>query len=451
MSGSFALVETAGISLYFTISNATEELYVFENYPQRVVIAIALCIVTTVGIIGNGLVVMSILCSRKLRSPTNWFVVNLSVADFVTCLFLPFDIVAMLAREGWPLVDWLCTVTGTVTLTCLGTSVVTLALIANCRWYHLTHSPYHFYVHYRLRNICIMVTMSWVYPFLLVIIPHVAGLVHLGYSENYKTCQQDTTLPNSDYYSLIPAFGVIMPVFFAIVIIYLRIFRFIERHNKFMKKRLNASDDNGSRCSDGKVENVNNASRKSDAYSNNNCKDTEKIIDLQLSSGNISHSHVFTNSAYFEEKSDVTMEKSDAHQSERSSPSPRKDNACCSQPVDVSPRQSVPPEPQLSKCSSSLSRKSSRSESHHHIAVTKRLVLVVFTFFVCMFPFALCMMIPNSDPAIPWANLLVVANSCINPILYAWTMPAFRRVMKNILLCRFRDIPEPVQSLRNCL
>ncbi|XP_030830297.1 C5a anaphylatoxin chemotactic receptor 1-like [Strongylocentrotus purpuratus] len=113
-----------------TNRSSDTDLFVFEDYNQRIAIAIILCIIFIVGAIGNTLVITAVGLSRKLRSSTNWLVVNLGCSDLLTCLSLPFNVVALLSRDGWPLPGWICAANSAVILVCLGASVMTLALIA---------------------------------------------------------------------------------------------------------------------------------------------------------------------------------------------------------------------------------------------------------------------------------------------------------------------------------
>ena len=43
---------------------------------------------------------------------------------------------------------------------------------------------------------------------------------------------------------------------------------------------------------------------------------------------------------------------------------------------------------------------------------------------------------------VPWAaiaRVLLKINSCVNPFIYAWTIPEFRKIVRNILLCNFYE------------
>ena len=164
--------------------------FVFEDYTQRIILSVALGFVSITGVIGNTLVIAAVVFSRKLRSVTNGFVVNLACADLLTCLSLPFNMVAMLSRNGWPLPGWICAVASAISLVCIAASVDTLALIAYNRWYLLTQPRANFQRLYKRRNILLMVFCAWLYPLMLVLVPHFAGLGRLGYSAKYKSCTQ---------------------------------------------------------------------------------------------------------------------------------------------------------------------------------------------------------------------------------------------------------------------
>lgn len=60
-----------------------------------------------VGTFGNGLVIISVLRSLRLRTVTNIYLLNIAIADFVLLLSVPFLIVTLLAN-GWIFGNILC-------------------------------------------------------------------------------------------------------------------------------------------------------------------------------------------------------------------------------------------------------------------------------------------------------------------------------------------------------
>ena len=88
--------------------STVSEGFVFEDYGQRIAISIMLLTISAVGIVGNTVVILAVVFSRKLRSITYSLIVNLACADLLTCLSLPLHVVAVLSRGGWPLPTWIC-------------------------------------------------------------------------------------------------------------------------------------------------------------------------------------------------------------------------------------------------------------------------------------------------------------------------------------------------------
>ena len=72
-------------------------------YAERVVLAVAISFIAVFGSVGNGLVIVSVALSRKLRTATNVYVVSLSATDLLTCLCLPWHALAVVSVEGWPM------------------------------------------------------------------------------------------------------------------------------------------------------------------------------------------------------------------------------------------------------------------------------------------------------------------------------------------------------------
>ncbi|PIK49846.1 putative 5-hydroxytryptamine receptor 4-like [Apostichopus japonicus] len=97
---------------------------------------------------------------------------------------------------------------------------------------------------------------------------------------------------------------------------------------------------------------------------------------------------------------------------------------------------------------SALPNRSTSVISRRQIQITQNLFYVVCAFVICITPYCLSLIVPRSEPVIPWAGALILVNSCINPLIYGTKHPQFKRVMGSILTCRLRNIPEPAHFLR---
>ena len=360
--------------------------------------------ISAVGIVGNTVVILAVVFSRKLRSITYSLIVNLACADLLTCLTLPLHVVAVLSKGGWPLPNWICNGISVILLTCGGASATSLAFIAHNRWYLLTQSRVNFQKFYSKRNTCLMVIFAWVYPFILIIAPHFAKLGRIGYSDKYKMCTHDNLLPTSEFYSLIAGVGVIIPVFIAIVIIYIRIYLFVSRHNaKRAMVAMPPVSPSAAKSSSTVQDSV-----PSKCFSHSKKHGADNVA---ASSGNINESNMDPPSM---------PENTPTNGSETSDP--------------------IRLEASITKTQTQLYRQ--------RVKVTKRLAIVVFAYFLCFLPLGVSVAVPTSDPGVPWTFWMAAFSNCINPIIYARTMPAFREVMISVVRCRLSSIPQPIESIR---
>ena len=95
-----------------------------------VVLSLAFCLIVTVGIIGNGLVVFVVLMDVKMRqSVTNLFIMNLAVADLLIMVFGVPEIVQFVLNHGWILKPFLCKMNRFILVVSLYTSVLSLVCL----------------------------------------------------------------------------------------------------------------------------------------------------------------------------------------------------------------------------------------------------------------------------------------------------------------------------------
>ena len=368
-----------------TTQGVTDFEFILEDYTQRVIISIILAVVFVVGIPGNTLVILAVILSRGLRSRTNWFVVNLAATDFITCIFMPIHMVALLSQEGWPLPAWICAVSAGTSFVCVTSSTTSLALIAFSRWYLLKKPHALFRTMFNQKKMFLMVTLAWVYSVVVVVVPTVAGVGALGFSNEFKTC----SLYDGDgsistlLYRVVLAIGIFVLPSIPTVTFYCLIYGIVTRHTKRMASHLMMAPIR----SRGGLGNISSVGLPSTSQ--------PETVESEL--GYSSSIHNDTAAASTEER---------------------------------------PPAGQ-----------SSTGIKREHINFTKKMALILCVFFVCYLPIIAVTTVPSGNPAgvvVPWAETLVLINSALNPIIYAWAIPAFREVMGCILRCRYNSIPKPV-------
>lgn len=129
---------TAGDMEYMTINqsfgNDTPSGNVWPQEPaSKEVIAflsLLFCVIGTVGLIGNSLVIIVILCDRKMRqSVTNIFILNLATADFIIMLAGIPEIVQFMLNRGWLLGPVFCKMNRFVLVVCLYVSILSLVSV----------------------------------------------------------------------------------------------------------------------------------------------------------------------------------------------------------------------------------------------------------------------------------------------------------------------------------
>lgn len=202
-------------------------------YPLRIrwVLSVCLAIVCVIGLFGNGLVMVSVIFSKKLQTKTNVFVFTLAIADFMTCCGMPFSSISFV-HEELPFPYALCTFGACLIWTGVGSSTINLAYIAYNRFILITRSRTAYDNFFCPLNISLMVMFSWAFPFLLYIIPVFVILDGNGYTEYFHVCMTDAFAYLGIFYMI--------PSSIVIIVCYIKIFRYIRSHSVGLKSRSNA-------------------------------------------------------------------------------------------------------------------------------------------------------------------------------------------------------------------
>ncbi|XP_030830299.1 5-hydroxytryptamine receptor 1F-like [Strongylocentrotus purpuratus] len=282
--------------------------------------------------------------------------------------------------------NWLCTLTAAVHLTCSSVNLIMLVMIGFTRWFLITKPLYKFKKLYRPRNITIMMTFSWVYSAVCVVIPHFVGLGALGFSVQFKICQWEASMdPFKDGYSLLCGVGVFF-MFVIVVINYTLIYRFVIRHGRKMEAVRKRHIRTAQQPNDASEERASTSSPKAEDQAT-------QITQHSQSEGSVSAS-VTRNQEYRGKK------------------------------------------------------KEDRVIKNQTVVVTKRLAVIILAFFFCSMPFGISILVTPLRPVVPWTFPIFFLSNCINPLIYAGTMPAFREVMGCIIRCRYGNIPASLNILR---
>lgn len=83
--------------------------------------------------------------------------------------------------------------------------------------------------------------------------------------------------------------------------------------------------------------------------------------------------------------------------------------------------------------------------------ITRNLFVVVLFFFVCIAPTTVTFFTFIDPPIFIVFYVIMSLNYCVNPIIYAWRHPVFRKVFRCMIARRLEDIKEPSQWIRKIL
>ncbi|XP_033634462.1 melatonin receptor type 1B-A-like [Asterias rubens] len=206
------------------------------NHEMLLFLGCVYCVVAVSGLVGNTMVIMAVVLSKKLQSSTNAFVVNLATADLISCLTTPFAAVALFSMNGWPLPELVCSVSAAIYYISLGCSILNLTSIAINRYVLITKSIQTYQSIYTPKKIAAMLVFTWLYPASICSLP-LFGIGKWGYSEKYSTCTQDTSVETSNLFSTLGS-NLIFPMALIILFVcYFKIYRHVTGHMKKMTRR----------------------------------------------------------------------------------------------------------------------------------------------------------------------------------------------------------------------
>ncbi|XP_038055063.1 5-hydroxytryptamine receptor 2A-like [Patiria miniata] len=331
-----------------------------QTYQERVVIAVLWLLIALIDIIGNTMVILAVVFSRKLRTSTNVFVVSLSVADLLTGLALPMSAVGLLSPgDTWPWsTETPCYLAGMLLYISSWASLYNLASIALNRLILIKRPMTLYHSLYTRRNLAINVAVLWFVAIAIMVVPPLCGVGGFGYDEQHHTCSDLDTHRKAKTFEKIQTFlGYPIPLII-IVTSYTLIYLHVRRHFKAQR-----SLRGGISTSD---------------------------------TGPVSSSSRFQVS----------------------------DNAA-------------------------VSKTSQQGRAYRQqLQITKNLFMAVCAFFVCITPYCVALFIPNTDRYLLFLGVVFTCNSCVNPIIYASKHPQFKKVLRQMLQCKYSQIEEPSDALK---
>lgn len=159
--------------------------YRFSGFVTVLLIVVSLCYIL-LGIFGNGLLIVTVLTEKKLRTRCNVFLVTLALADItIQGYVLPFSFFDYIYGR-YPVGETFCKVNAFIVCYCYGLSLWSLAFIAFNRFVKICHPP-KYNIWMSERNTCICVVGLFLIPVPMNIAPFF-GFGEMGYDVLLHLC-----------------------------------------------------------------------------------------------------------------------------------------------------------------------------------------------------------------------------------------------------------------------
>ncbi|XP_038069684.1 melatonin receptor type 1B-A-like [Patiria miniata] len=233
---------TSSIMNHTTMQPATLNPSLYP-YNARIGVACVWIVAAVLGLVGNSLVIWSVVLSKKLRTVTNAFVVNLSLADFWTSLCYPWQAVAILSHGSWPLATEVpCYIAAVQLYTGIGASLYSLAAIAFNRYMLVTKKPATYSRWYSPGKVSSMLAATWVIPSIVFFLPPVLDIGDFGYDLQDNTCSDIDVHPRGPDYNLAQCLGIFPVPMLIIISSYTALYIHLKRHFRKQKRRRTQQD-----------------------------------------------------------------------------------------------------------------------------------------------------------------------------------------------------------------
>ncbi|CAI9718403.1 alpha-1A adrenergic receptor-like [Octopus vulgaris] len=352
----------------------------------------SICLVT---IFGNVLVLLAVFVNSHLRSTTNYFIVNLAIADVLLgTLVLPFS-ASIEIIDYWAFGQTFCNIWAATDVLCCTASILSLCVISIDRYIGVTKPLQHSSIMTEKRAVYIIIAV-W---FLSVIIS-VAPLI--GWKDPPDPNPFVCTVTKQLGYVIFSVSGSFYIPLLIIIIVYFRIYKEAEKQYRFLSTGIKTAKIN---------------------------ENTEEVT-LRIHTG---HSAIEAATASTSATFSAKSETSDSLYQ----------NSSASDNSDGSGRKVI--------SRHTLTGRAAKFRRERKAA--KTLGIVVGVFILCWFPFffvlplgALCERCQIPQLMFKIIFWLGYCNSTMNPIIYACSSKEFKRAFKRILHCQFRRQPRQFLS-----
>ncbi len=201
-------------------TNMTEEVATAISIISQHMFLIWYGLNSVLGTLGNILVILCILTSKKLQTFTNYFVMNLSIADTLVCgMCMPIEMYFFAHRQDAEYREEqkylnLCFVIGMLIVGLCSVSIVSLAWISFNRYLLIVKGSATYHKVFNKQFVPLMIVCSWLLGS-SALIPPFFGIGGFGYNKRKGICDFDhSSSSNYEKYVIIVFIGLPLTITF---------------------------------------------------------------------------------------------------------------------------------------------------------------------------------------------------------------------------------------------
>ncbi|XP_029439494.1 alpha-1B adrenergic receptor [Rhinatrema bivittatum] len=195
------------------------------DLPRAVAVGVVLGAFILFAIVGNILVILSVACHRHLRTPTNYFIVNLAIADLLLSFtVLPFSASREIVNH-WVLGRVFCDVWAAMDVLCCTASILSLCAISVDRYIGVRYSLQYPTIVTRKKALLALLGV-WVLSTVISVGPL------LGWKEPAPQDERVCRITEEPYYALFSSLGSFYIPLIVLLVMYCRVYVVAKRTTK---------------------------------------------------------------------------------------------------------------------------------------------------------------------------------------------------------------------------
>lgn len=199
------------------------------NVYKAVILGLLLGAFIVFGIVGNILVILSVVCNRNLRTVTHYFIVNLAVADLLLSFtVLPFSAIFEIV-DRWLFGRAFCNVWAAVDVLCCTASIMSLCVISVDRYIGVSY-PLRYPTIMTKRRALLAVMLLWLLSTIISIGPL------FGWKEPAPEDESICKITEEPGYAIFSAVGSFYLPLAIILVMYCRVYVVAHRESRGRKE-----------------------------------------------------------------------------------------------------------------------------------------------------------------------------------------------------------------------